>query len=211
MDGYHSIEDQFKFVGPEFLEDFRLNTVIRSYDAHTQIISEAQLVRYLPVVISGLVKVYSEKDERELLYYFLEPGQSCIITFASIFKDGHSTVYSCTEEKSELLLIPIQHLSRWIIQYPALNIYFYQNFELRYTEMMESVNKVIFYRLDRRVLDYLEYKIKLTGNNPVKVSHREIASSLGTAREVVSRILKKFEHEGCIRQSTAGIEVRKQL
>ncbi len=206
---YNSIEDQFTFAGAEFINDFRLNTVVRSYEAHTQIISEGQLVRYLPVVIKGIVKVYSEKDDRQLLYYFLERGQSCILTFSAILKESRSIVYSCTEEKCELLLIPVQHLLRWIIQYPALNAYFYQNFDLRYTEMMESVNKVIFFRLDRRIMDYLESKIKLTGKNPVKISHREIAENLGTAREVVSRILKKYEHEGHIRQTTAGIEILK--
>lgn len=211
MSCYNSLEDHFKFVGPEFIKDFRLNTVIRSYDAHTQIISEGQFVKYLPVVINGIVKVYSEKEDRQLLYYFLEHGQSCILTFSTIFREGRSTVFSCTEEKCELLLIPVQHLSRWIIQYPTLNTYFYRNFELRYTEMMESVNKVIFCRLDRRVMDYLEHKIKLTGKNPIKASHREIAENLGTAREVVSRILKKYEHEGNICQTTAGIEVIKPV
>ncbi|MBH2024047.1 MAG: winged helix-turn-helix domain-containing protein, partial [Flavobacteriales bacterium] len=76
---------------------------------------------------------------------------------------------------------------------------------------IDMTNKVVFHRLDRRVMDYLQNKIEITGKNPVKVSHKEIANSLGTAREVVSRILKKFEHEGNVRQDVTGIEVVKSL
>ncbi|MEM8569081.1 MAG: helix-turn-helix domain-containing protein, partial [Bacteroidota bacterium] len=58
-----------------------------------------------------------------------------------------------------------------------------------------------------RVYDFLEKRIALTGNNPIKISHREIANELGTAREVVSRVLKKLEVEGQLKQVPTGIHL----
>lgn len=207
MSSYEMVEQHFRFLGPEFLKELKESAIIRSFEARTETMIEGQNVKFIPIVISGLVKVYSMTGERELLHYFVKPEQSCIMTFSTLFKDGRSKVFACTEEPSDLLLLPVDKVLRWIVKYPGINRFFYREYDLRYGEMMESVNKVIFYRLDKRVMDYLENKVEITGKNPVKISHKEIANNLGTAREVVSRILKKFEHEGNVRQSHLGIEV----
>ena len=69
------------------------------------------------------------------------------------------------------------------------------------------VNEAVFHRLDRRVLSYIKQQISITGNHPIKLTHREIASNLGTSREVVSRVLKKIENEGEISQTKEGIKI----
>jgi CRP/FNR family transcriptional regulator len=68
------------------------------------------------------------------------------------------------------------------------------------------VNDAVFHSLDKRVLNYIKQQIA-TGNNPIKITHREIANSLGTSREVVSRVLKKIESDGDIVQTKEGIKV----
>jgi CRP/FNR family transcriptional regulator len=72
---------------------------------------------------------------------------------------------------------------------------------------MEMVTQSVFYKLDKRILDLLDKKIKDNGGKAIKISHKEIANTLGTAREVVSRILKKFENEGVISQSNKWITI----
>lgn len=211
MSSYQAIEQQFRFLGTDFLQELKEKSVTQKFDAKTELMQEGQRVNYIPIVLSGLVKVYTMNDDRELVYYFVKPEQSCIMTFSTIFKDGISNIFACTEEATEILLIPVQHMQRWITGYPAINLVFYKEYDLRYAEMIDMMNKVVFHRLDRRVMDYLQQKVEMTGKNPVKVSHKDIANSLGTAREVVSRILKKFEHEGNIRQDLSGIEVVKPL
>ena len=73
--------------------------------------------------------------------------------------------------------------------------------------MMDTINKIVFQKLDHRVLEYLHERTKRSETQLVKVSHKKIADELGTAREVVSRILKKFEKEGLIIQSPLGIQI----
>ena len=65
----------------------------------------------------------------------------------------------------------------------------------------------MFNKMDKRLYDYLKEKSELLKNNPLKMSHRQIAGDLGTAREVVSRVMKKLENEGKVVQQTKGIKI----
>lgn len=207
MKKYEHIIEQFNFLGKDFLSELKEHGIIISVEAKTELIREGQNVKFIPILLNGLVKVYSMNEDRELLYYYVKPKESCIMSFSSIFKDGISKIYACAEENSDVLLIPSPQILKWVIEYPQLNKFFFQEYELRYTAMMEMVNQAIFYKLDRRILDYLHKRVQITGKNPLKISHKEIANDVGTAREVVSRILKKFENEGVIKQASSSIEI----
>jgi CRP/FNR family transcriptional regulator len=84
---------------------------------------------------------------------------------------------------------------------------FYNQFDQRYTDMLDTIQQLLYNKLDKRILDYLKEKVRLTGKNPLPMSHREIAADLGTAREVVSRLLKKFEKDNKILQHKNGVEI----
>jgi CRP/FNR family transcriptional regulator len=61
--------------------------------------------------------------------------------------------------------------------------------------------------MDTRLYEYLKEKVKLTNKNPLKISHRQIAGELGTAREVISRVMKKLEHEKKVKQYNNSVEI----
>lgn len=173
----------------------------------TEILREGQFVKVIPLVISGLLKVFTRFEEKELLLYYIKTDESCIMSFASGIKDQPSKIYATTEEDSKLLLLPVSKVKEWIKHYPNFNNLFFQQYNLRYTDLIETVSNVIFNKTDRRIYDYLKEKSELTGNNPLKISHRQIAAELGTAREVVSRLIKKLENEGKVKQHSNNIEI----
>ena len=111
------------------------------------------------------------------------------------------------EEDSEALLIPVSVMHDWLIRFPEINKLFYREYDRRFSEVMNMVNDAVFHRLDKRVLNYIKQQIELTGNNPIRITHREIANNLGTSREVVSRVLKKIESDGEITQTKEGIKI----
>jgi CRP/FNR family transcriptional regulator len=78
---------------------------------------------------------------------------------------------------------------------------------LRYSELLDTIHHVLFKKMDIRLYEYLKDKIILTKKNPLKISHRQIANELGTAREVISRVMKKLENEGKIKQHFNSIEL----
>ena len=88
-----------------------------------------------------------------------------------------------------------------------LNILFYNQYDLRYAELVDTLNHILHDKLDKRVFDYLSEKSKITGSKLIKISHKEIANDLGTAREVVSRIVKKMERENILKLHHESLEL----
>ena len=195
------------FLGPELIEKVIIESSVKEIPKGTVILREEQFVKVLPIVLEGLVKVYSRFEEKELLLYYIEPAQSCVMTFYAALKNTPSKVFATTEEDSKILLIPIQHLPKWLKDYPNFNELFYNQFNLRYSELLNTIRHLLLDKMDKRVYDYLKKKSILTNNYSINMSHSQIASELGTAREVVSRVLKKLETDGKVEQNSEGIKI----
>ncbi|MFP8893134.1 Crp/Fnr family transcriptional regulator [Chryseobacterium sp. EZn1] len=198
---------KFGFLGAEFLSELEKHAVAVDIKAKTEIIREGQKNKFVPFLIKGSIKVFTLNDGRELIYYYIKPKDSCLMTFSSILTDYISRVYAIAEEDSEAILIPVSVMHEWLIRFPEINKLFYHEYDRRFSEVMNMVNDAVFHKLDKRVLNYIKQQISSKGNNPIKITHREIANSLGTSREVVSRVLKKIESEGEIMQTKEGIKV----
>jgi CRP/FNR family transcriptional regulator len=175
----------------------------------TVILREGQFVKVIPIVTAGTIKVFTGNDEKELLLYHIKPGESCIMSFAAGLKNEPSRVFAVAADDTRALLLPVSRIPVWLKKYPEFNTLFYQQYNLRYNDLIDTLNHVFFQKLDRRLFDYLHRQWNLAGETPVKLSHRQIATELGTAREVVSRLIKKLENEGKIKQDTDGILIIK--
>lgn len=200
-------EKALSFLGQDLVSEILSVSKIMDFPKETEILREGQYVKVIPIVIEGLIKVFSSFDEKELLLYYIKPNESCIMSFAASINNEPSKVYAVTEEYTRALLLPVDKVPYWVKQFPSINDLFYQQYNLRYSELLDTINHVLFNKLDKRLYDYLQKKVRLTKQNPIKISHRQIAGELGTAREVVSRVMKKLENEGKVKQYTKSIEI----
>jgi CRP/FNR family transcriptional regulator len=175
--------------------------------AGTEVLKEGQSVKQIPVVLNGLVKVFTRYEDKELLLYYIQPRESCVMSFLAGIKNKPSRIFAVAEEACTLLLLPARNLETWINEYPQLNYLFYDLYNLRYTELIDTLHQLIFQKLDARLYDFLLEKSRLKNTRVLDLRHREIAHDLGTSREVITRVLKKLEKEGKIRQREGGIEV----
>ncbi|MEO9484453.1 MAG: Crp/Fnr family transcriptional regulator [Ekhidna sp.] len=203
----NEIHQSLPFLAPELLKKIEESAVVKEIPKDTEILREGQFVKVIPIVLSGLVKVYSRFKGKELLLYYIRPNEGCIMSFAASFKNDPSKVHAVTEEDSRILLLPVDEVASWIQQFPSINTLFYQQYNLRYSELLDTISHVIFDKMDTRLMDYLTEKSSLTKQNPIKLSHRQIANELGTAREVISRVMKKLEIEGKVLQHSNTIEI----
>lgn len=178
--------------------------------AQNTLLREGQYVRGVPLVVKGLVKVFARYEERDLLLYYIREGEGCVMSFAAALHQSPSKVYAVTETDTELYLLPADGLPALLKSDAALNELFFELYNKRYTELLDTVQHVLFDKMDKRLFDYLVEKVSLTGNNPLHMSHREIANELGTVREVVSRVMKRLEHEGKVRQHANSVELLEQ-
>jgi CRP/FNR family transcriptional regulator, anaerobic regulatory protein len=201
------IRKHLYFLGPDLLDEVIRFGIIKDIPANAEILSESQYVKVIPIVINGLIKVYSRYEDKELLLYYIEPFQSCIMSFAASLRNEPSRIYAVTEEDTLTLLLPVDKVSSWIKQFQGLNTLFYQQYNLRYADLLDTIRYLIYFSLDQRIMEYLHEKKRLKGDRILNIRHKQIASELGTAREVITRLLKKLEKDGKIRQHEEGIEI----
>jgi CRP/FNR family transcriptional regulator, anaerobic regulatory protein len=201
------IEKQFKYLGQELIDEILKVSVVKVVPKKAELIREGDYVKVLPIVLKGLVKVFVRQEDKELLLYYIQPNETCIMSFSACLKNEKSKVYAISEEESRVVLVPADKILRWIVEYPRINQLFYQQYDQRYSEMIDTINHLLFDKLDKRILGFLMAKSTVTGKNPLKISHKDIANELGTAREVVSRLIKKLEKENKVKQHSDSIEI----
>ncbi len=197
---------QLNFLGPALLDEVMRTATISQFAADTELLRTDQYVKVLPIVLSGVIKVYSRFNDKELFLYHIEPSQSCVMTFYAALKNTPSKVFAKTETDAELLLIPVHLIPDWVKRYPSFNELFYNQFNLRYSELLDTIGHLLLDKMDKRIYDYLA-RLSEVQQKPLKMSHSQIANELGTAREVVSRLLKKLETDGKIEQTEGVIKI----
>ncbi len=101
-----NINKHLAFLGTTLLKEILKFSTIKKFPKGTEILSEEQYVKVLPIVIEGSVKVFSRFEERELLLYYIQPSQSCVMSFSACLNNLPSKIFATTEEDSEILLIP---------------------------------------------------------------------------------------------------------
>jgi CRP/FNR family transcriptional regulator, anaerobic regulatory protein len=192
---------------PGLQEQIKKYAQVKEVPQNAELMREGQFVKIIPVVLKGLVKVFTRHEDRELLLYYIKPGETCIISFNAALSNSSSKAYAVSEEASEILLIPSEKIFNWLKEFPELSELFFQQYSNRYNELIEMVNKVLFEKMDKRLFEYLKIKIEMSDMDSLKISHQQIANDLGTVREVISRSLKKLEYEKKIVQNQHGIKV----
>ena len=204
---FQNPEKYFRFLGTELTNEILAVSDIKEFAASTELVKEGQYVKAVPLVMNGLVKVFTRKEDKELLLYYIQPKESCIMSFTASIRQEKSKIFAVTETATTVVLIPADKISSLVNNFPSLNHLFYQQFDQRYSELIETINTLLYDKLDKRLMDYLQDKAKVTGSNPVHIAHKEIAADLGTAREVVSRLIKKLEHSHKLKQHHNSIEI----
>ena len=206
---YHmrSISEYLNYLPKELVDELEQFGMIKSFEANTEILREGQYVKMIPLVLEGTVKVFTRQEDRELLLYYIESGESCIMSFTAGLANSPSKVFAVTDEDATLLLMPSEKLSRWINIYPSINEIFYKLYDLRYASLVETIQQLLYNRLDQRLYSYLLEKSRQKNSKTLNIRHRQIASELGTVREVISRVMKKLELEGKLKQLANGIEI----
>ena len=129
------------------------------------------------------------------------------MSFYAALKNTPSKVFAQTESLTKLILIPVENLPTWVKEYPEFNELFYNQFNLRYFELLETISHLLLDKMDKRLYDLHKKKTNLIKNNAVKITHGQLANELGTAREVVSRVLKKLETEDKVEQQDGFIKI----
>lgn len=196
------------FSEPELQREILKNGKLIKANKGDILVREGQYLNFLPIVIEGLLRVYQENDDREILLYYVGPEQTCMMSLSSAYFDYYSTANGIAMEPSEILVLPAHLISDWQLKYPSWNRFIIKTFKSRYDELLTAFGNVAFKPVNVRVKEYLSDYQKNNGSNKVQISHQSLANELGTTRVVISRILKQFEQENLIKLHRGYIELK---
>ncbi|MFN4248482.1 MAG: Crp/Fnr family transcriptional regulator [Flavipsychrobacter sp.] len=173
---------------------------IKLYEEGEIIMNENSYIRAIPIVLTGSIRVMRVDEEgREILLYYIRPGESCIMSFLGGIHSETSKVKAVAEEDVEILFIPIEKAGMLIKDNSEWLDYIFRLYHKRFEELLSVVNEVAFKKMDDRILHFLKEKQKLIGSNEIAITHQELSEELGTSRVVVSRLLKQMEGEGMVK------------
>lgn len=193
---------------PELVREMEENCRIMEAQAGEQIMDIGSYVKMMPLITKGALKVLREDDNGdELFLYFLYPGQSCAMTLQCCTVDSPSRVRAVAEEDTELIAIPIEMVEPWISKYDLWKNFILNTYSLRFNELLDTIDSIVFRKLDDRLMDYLQEKAQIKGGDFVHTTHQQIAYDLHSSREVISRLLKQFEKNGRIQLGRNKIEL----
>ena len=169
----------------------------KKFNAGDVILNENAYIRSIPIVLSGSIRVMRNDDEgREILLYYIKSGESCIMSFLGGIHQDTSKVRAVAEDETEILFVPVDKVITLIREHDDWLDFIFRLYHKRFEELLEVVNAVAFKKIDERLILLLQKKSELSKLNTITITHEQLANELGTARVVVSRLLKQLEVDG---------------
>ena len=161
------------------------------------------------LIKSGSLRLYLlSEDGKEITLYRLFPGDMCILSASCVLETITFDVFIDSEENSECVVVggcAYEDLAR---RMPEAKIFALETAVSRFSDVMWVMQQILFKSMDQRLAIFLLDEAAKNGTDTVKLTHEQIAKYMGSAREVVSRMLKYFASEGMISVSrTSGIQL----
>ncbi len=167
---------------------------------------EGDRVDAIALLISGVVRVYKVGETgREITLYRFGLGESCILTANAILSQQSFPAIATVEQEAEAVMIPADTFRDWVRRYDLWRGFVFDLLSQRLSSVMALVDEVAFRRLDARVAALLLERSR--AQNPIRITHQEIAAELGSSREVISRLLEDFASRGLIRSARGMVEI----
>jgi CRP/FNR family transcriptional regulator len=194
---------------PKLLDRLLEKGQFSTFEPGKTLMEPGQFVKAVPLVLDGSIKIMRVDEEgKELFLYYLETGETCALSLTCCSAARPSQIKAVVEEQVSLLFIPIQIQEQLVDEFKQWKDFVSTTYQHRFQEMLTVLDAVAFKRMDERLMNYIVTKMKQLKSNELHTTHQEIANELGTAREVISRLLKQLEKKKWIELGRNVIYIR---
>ncbi len=195
----------FQKGSPEAVKDILSAAMYEALPANTMMQLEGQPCDSLGLMLSGVKRIYkASKSGREITLYEVGPGETCILDASCILANIVCPVNAVSVTDVAMLSLSAKDFRELVAKYEEIRKFIFTAISQNFASVIELIEEVAFRKMDERLLDYL---VEKSEQGKFAATHQKIADDLGTAREVVSRLLKEFERKGLIRLSRNLIEL----
>lgn len=186
--------------------EFQREAFFARIPAGRDVFLEGDRVDAIALLVSGVVRVYKIGETgREITLYRFGLGESCILTANAILVQQSFPAIATVEKDAEAVMIPAGTFRDWVRRYDLWRGFVFDLLSQRLSIMLEIVDEVAFQRMDARLANFLLNRSQV--ENPLRITHQEIAAELGSSREVISRLLEDFANRGWVQLSRGTVEI----
>ena len=159
-------------------------------------------------VAKGQLRVYIVSEEgREVTLYRLHQGELCVLSASCLMDAIVFDVLIEAVQETELVVLPSPALSTIMDSNPMVELSLYKRVVENFSDVMWTMQQILFMGVDKRVAHFLWDEMAKTGDTTIRLTHEEVARFIGSAREVVTKVLKYFVEEEVVSLSRGKIEI----
>ena len=163
----------------------------------------------LIVVQSGRLRAYLLSEEgREVTIFRVEEGESCVLSASCVISQITFDTHLTAEEDTRLLVLPAGVFQQLTQENIYIRCFLFEMATERFSEVMWVMQQILFLGFDRRLALLLAEHVRASGQTTLRRTHEELARDLGSAREVVTRMLRRFADEGLVELRRGAVEVK---
>ena len=173
----------------------------------TTIFHEGSECSAIAFLVRGIVRVFKcSPNGRKVTLYRVHPGEACILTTCSVLREAVFPANAVAEDEIEALAVPAATFRDWYAREPFWRQFVIELVADRLEQLLGLIDAVVFRRTDARLAQYL-LTHACAESGRVALTHETAADEIGTAREVVTRILDRFASLGIIRTQRGAVEI----
>ncbi len=208
-DRFDTVARSFEFLRratPDASAEFRRAARLARWPVGKPLFAAGAHVPALALIVSGVVRVFKTgRTGREITLYRIGSGETCILSVNAILTRQPIPASAAVEQRVEAVTIPAEVLRDWVQRHDLWRQFVFELISQRLMKVLTLVDDVVFRRMDARIAALLLERGRT--QNPLRITHQEIAAELGTSREVISRILEDLAGAGTVRPTRGRIEI----
>lgn len=189
-------------------EELSRNAVIKEYKKGNIIHSENNECLGMMIIIQGEIRTCIASEEgREITLFKLSEGDVCVLSADCVIKQITFDTLMIAEKDCKVILINVSYFNELINKNIYARSYTYELISERFSNVMWVIKQILFDKFDKRLALFLINENQKSNDLKIKITQEQIAKDLNTAREVVSRMLKRFELDGIIEIQRGGVKI----
>lgn len=188
---YSQLYSFWEYLSPDEQEYIKSSLYTVKYDKGMVMHRSEEDCKGLMTVLSGQLRTYILSDEgREVTLFRVYAGDVCVLSASCLMDSIAFDVLIEATDITEVLVLPALCMNQIIKNNPYVELYVYKSLAEKFSEVMWTMQQIMFQKIDQRVARFLWDENIRTGNMEVQFTHEEIAKYIGSAREVVTKVLK---------------------
>lgn len=198
--------DFYRQAAPESRAQLAAAATVASLRKGTTFYREGDVCQHVGLVGRGDIRVFKGAPAgREITLYHVRDGEPCLLNMLSVFLDRPAAATAVVESETEAIVVAANVIRSWLSIHESVRTFVFEAMSVRLTDVMTLAVEVSIRRMDVRLASLLSKLADV--NRTIHLTHDELATELGTAREVVSRLLKELERTGALQLGRGHVTI----